>query len=33
MLIKDYTYDGIHLKSNGYEIWRDKLEKYFLKNV
>lgn len=28
ILIKDYTYDGVHLKTSGYKIWRDELRKY-----
>lgn len=28
ILIKDYTYDGVHLKPIGYIIWRDELRKY-----
>jgi lysophospholipase L1-like esterase len=33
ILINKYTYDGIHLKSNGYKIWRNNLKKYFVKNM
>ena len=28
ILIKDYTYDGVHLNANGYKIWIDKIRKY-----
>lgn len=31
-LIKDYSYDGIHLSSKGYEIWKKELEILLLKN-
>lgn len=28
MLLEKYTYDGVHLKASGYEIWKDELRKY-----
>ncbi|HIP33554.1 MAG TPA: GDSL family lipase [Bacteroidia bacterium] len=30
ILIDDYTNDGVHLKPNGYEIWKKEIEKYLL---
>ena len=31
-LIKDYSYDGVHLSAEGYEIWKKELEILLLKN-
>jgi lysophospholipase L1-like esterase len=28
ILIQDYTYDGVHLNANGYEIWKNEITKY-----
>lgn len=32
-LISDYTYDGLHLNSNGYKIWKKEIEQYITTSI
>lgn len=32
-LISDYTYDGVHLNSNGYKIWKKEIEQYITTSI
>lgn len=33
LLIADYTYDSVHLNSNGYKIWKKEIEQYITTSI